>query len=189
MNIQIYLSTSAQNHFGLRPSEIRKDTDLDLSACWWSIWRCEYLISNEDDNEHFFLFTNEATRFSLIIPSEDDDISEFLDTFQETMMHYLCKHGADLPEAPHSVDIELIRGRPNSLIGSMKNQVMHSLYYLCERGLTLMETESILQNTPSSVLDYATPTDAIIKHISASSPHPFSMPLPENILMFPGMAN
>lgn len=190
MHLQIYLSGATQKHFGISANQIPKDTEIEISPSWWSLWRCEYLASTEDSSQHLFLFTNESTRFSLIVPSEDNDMDGFLNDFQNTMLLYLCEYGAEIPKKGVKINIDIIRGRHNSLISTMNDQITHTMYWLGELGLTINETENHLHKLPSSTLGYATPLDKIVKHLSTNSPLPFTArthsALPDNILAFPG---
>lgn len=192
MNLQIYFSAATQKYFGISPTDLPKDSEVDLSSDWWSLWRCDFLASSEDESERLFIFTNEATRFSLIVPAADDNVGKFLCDFQNTMLHYLSQHGAEVPQDGIKIMIDLIRGRHNSLIASMNDHIYHALYNLCERQLPLDEIERHLHNLPSRMLELRSPGRMFANRLATHSPLPYTSRQetisPDNVLMFPGAA-
>lgn len=197
MHFQIYFSSTAQEHFDIPSAELVKDSETKLSIDWWSMWRCDFLIETEDGSQQFFLFTNAATRFSLIIASLGKDLESFIQTFQQTLVVELCDYGMPFPKQSLSCEIELLRGNPRSLINDMHKQADQALDCLCEQGLGISATEKTLHASQLGALN-SQPARSLVRDMLMTGTHPYgrntvtsvavNASQPSNILAFPGVS-
>jgi len=113
MQIQLYLSAEVQAHFAISPQGIQSDKATLLSANWKALWRCEHLISTDDQLEHLFLFTNAVTHYSLIMVDRSQDFQSLLGSFQQHFLLALHEHGCPFPVNEAEIDFQPLSG--NSL--------------------------------------------------------------------------
>ncbi len=119
MQIQLYLSDEVQSHFDISPQDIESDNSTPLSSNWKALWRCEHLVSTDDQLEHLFLFTNAVSKFSLIMVDRSNDLARLLGCFQQHFLLALHEHGCPFPAIEVEIDFQLLEGNPLQLTQDM----------------------------------------------------------------------
>jgi len=140
----VYLPADCQKLFSLKPKDILRDSEHDLSSSTWlSTWRCAHIGSDSDD-KHLFLFTHETTFFSIIVFQKGLNLDSCLSQFKEELLFRL-KETISIP--PHlSVDIEIMKGNPRSLITTMNQILFEASFELEDRFSSYEALEDNINN-------------------------------------------
>lgn len=126
MDLFLYVSAGVQKHFNIAKEAVYKDSVYQLPEDWWSVWRCEHLISNPSGDQHAVLFTNAATYISFLCHGFSDDFDALVCEFEGAFISSLKAKGLQLP-ANISTHTRLIKGNPRKLVGTMKELKGHAL--------------------------------------------------------------
>lgn len=149
MQIQLYLSAEEQSHFAISPQEIQSDNATLLSSNWKALWRCEHLISTDDQLEHLFLFTNAVTLYSLIMVDRGNDLASLLGSFQQHFLLALHEHGSPFKANNVEVNVQLLNGSPLPLIEHMSFLSDLAVEQLLANNADIEATEERLNNIES----------------------------------------
>ncbi len=115
----VYVSGKVQEHFNIAKEAVYPDTYYQLPEDWWSVWRCEHLISDPAGEQHAVLFTNSATFLTFICHGFSNDFDSLICEFEGAFLSSLKAQGLVLP-ANVSTHTRLIKGNPRRLVGTMK---------------------------------------------------------------------
>ncbi|MGJ8652152.1 MAG: hypothetical protein ACSHX8_02650 [Opitutaceae bacterium] len=126
LELYLYVSGAVQQHFNIAKEAVYRDSVYELPENWWSVWRCEHLISDPSGEQHAVLFTNAATYISFICHGFSDDFDALICEFEATFLSSLKGQGLQLP-ANVSTHTRLISGNPRRLVGTMKQLKEYAL--------------------------------------------------------------
>ena len=127
----VYISGGCQKLFGIKPRELSKDSEVDLSASTpLSLWRCE-LMRSDPRGKYLFLFTHATTFFSIVVFQEELKLDACLRQFLDELLFRL-EDFIKIPE-PLKISIATIKGNPRGLITTMNQIINESNYTLDER--------------------------------------------------------
>ena len=149
MQIQLYLSDEVQSHFGISPQDIQSDGTTPLSSNWKALWRCEHLVSTDDQLEHLFLFTNAVSNFSLIMVDRSNDLASLLGSFQQHFLLALHEHGCPFPKNEIEIDFQLLSGNPSQLTQRMHFLADLAIEHLMVNDIDIEATEQSLNRFES----------------------------------------
>lgn len=119
LDLYLYVSARVQKYFNISPEAVHADSAYQLPEDWWSIWRCEHLISDPAGEQHAVLFTNSSTFLSFICHGFSDDFDSLICEFEAAFLGSLKAQSLMLP-ANVSTHTRLIGGNPRRLVGTMK---------------------------------------------------------------------
>lgn len=152
MQIQLYLSTEAQEHFGISPQEILTDSEAPLSSDWRALWRCDHLISTEDAKEHLFMLTNSVSDYSMILVDRTKKMDELVHQFQQTLLLALCQHGMPYPDEAFCTEIQLLNELNPQYNHTLCETADAAIDSLCANGIDIDATEKIINIQASQTL-------------------------------------
>lgn len=155
LNFDIYLSGRVQKLHGLKPADLQKEADITLRPDWWSVWRCEHLVSDKD-GKHLFIFTNATCYYSIIVFRDTLELVGLLQQFQKRWLDHLETMKTKLPQKLE-IHTRIIKGNPRSLTAVMNNIIYHTDYKLFEREVGYDSTEDELNSTPWAGPNYTFP--------------------------------
>ena len=144
MQIQLYLSTEAQQHFGISPQEILSDTEVPLSSDWRSLWRCDHLVSSDNTEEHLFIFTNVVTNYSIITVDRDTTFEQLFGNFQQALLVSFCEHGMSYPDANFCSEIQLLTSRETQRPTKLHYTAELAIESLCSNDIDINATEKVI---------------------------------------------
>ncbi|HKK17374.1 MAG TPA: hypothetical protein VJ952_01725 [Opitutales bacterium] len=130
LNLFLYVSGEVQKQFNIAKEAVYPDESYELPEDWWSVWRCEHLLSDPSGEQHAVLFTNAATFLTFICHGFSDDFDALVCEFEGTFLGSLKAQGLILPDNV-STQTRLIRGNPRQLIGTMKQLGGYALDLAC----------------------------------------------------------
>lgn len=119
LDLYLYVSKRVKQNFHITDEALCADSSYQLPEDWWSVWRCEHLLSDPSGEQHAVLFTNAATCLSFICHGFSDDFDAMVCEFEGAFLSSLKAQGLILPKNV-STQTRLIRGNPRQLIGTMK---------------------------------------------------------------------
>jgi len=144
----VYISGGCQKLFGIKPREISKDSEVDLSTSTpLSLWRCE-LMRSDPRGKHLFLFTHATTFFSIVVFQEELKLDACLRQFLDELLFRL-EDLIKIPE-PLGISIKTIKGNPRGLITTMNQIINESNYTLDERFQSYEMLEDGINGRPRS---------------------------------------
>lgn len=182
LNLDIYLSGYVQKLYKIKPTNIPKASDITLRTEWWSLWRCEHLVSDPED-KHLFVFTNAASYFTIIVYQEGLSLDTMLLRFNQELLYRLRQFGPSLPPKIKA-QTRIIKGNPRSFI-SVMNNIIHSIdVKLFERKIGYDQTEIEINMTPCGGPDYLFPRDEFERLLTESP-----IGIENNIIDFPPSNN
>lgn len=158
--IFIYISGRSQKLLGIKPSELHKDSEIDLSSSTpLSLWRCEHMRS-DPKGKHLFLFSHATTFFSIIVFQEELKLASLLRQFVDELMFRL-EDFIHIPE-PLQISLKTIKGNPRGLITTM-NQILYESDIAFELNFQSYEIlEGQINHRPRSK-DFFEPTEEFAK--------------------------
>ncbi len=122
--LQIYLSGRVQQHYGIKPTQLRKDTEIaDQPSTWLSLWRCDHILSDKTD-QHLFLFSHATSFFSIVVYQKGIDFNQLINQFHIKLLDRLEPNKK--PPEELEVTTAIITGNPRSLITTMKQILFES---------------------------------------------------------------
>ena len=128
----VYLSGRSQKLFGIKASELPKDDETNLKKpTWLSLWRCEHLLTDPEEDKHLFIFTHATTFFTIVVFQEGLCIQSCLRQFQDELLFRL-ENFISIPE-PLKISLQTIKGNPRGLITTMNQIIFEATYHLEER--------------------------------------------------------
>lgn len=140
LDLYLYVSGAVQKHFHIAKEAVYKDSAYTLPKDWWSIWRCEHLLSDPFGGQHIVLFTNAATFISFICHGFSDDFDALVCEFEGAFIASLKAQGLQLP-ANVSTHTRLISGNPRRLVGTMKEFKACALNMACNPEKPMLPSE------------------------------------------------
>lgn len=165
----VYISGRCQKLFKITPSELHKDTEIDLTTSTpLSLWRCEHMRS-DPKGKHLFLFTHATTFFSIVVFQEQLDLSSCIRQFTEELLFRL-EDFTEIPE-PLGISLKTIKGNPRGLITTM-NQILYESDVTFERNFTSYEALEQDINHRLRSKDFFEPSEAFGK--ISKSPEAFT---------------
>lgn len=180
MKIQLYLSAEVINHFAISAQDTQSDTATPLSANWRALWRCDHIISTEDEQEHLFLFTNAVTHYNLIMVDRNHDFASLLGSFRQHLALALHEHGQPFNQQALESEFQLLHGTPTPLTQGMNGIKELAIDCLLSNGADIEATELCINNdanfsTPNSpsanmlarIMPSHTPDTSEILHFNA----------------------
>jgi len=167
MQIQLYLSDEVQSHFNISPQDIENDNATPLSSNWKALWRCEHLVSTDDQLEHLFLFTNAVSKFSLIMVDRSNDLARLLGCFQQHFLLALHEHGCPFPATEVEIDFQLLEGNPSQLTQHMTFLGDLAIEKLLTNDIDIEATE-IRLNSYESISQPISASDAMRQRLQPS---------------------
>ena len=130
LDLFLYVSGEVQEQFNIAKEAVYPDSSYSLPDDWWSLWRCEHLLSDPSGEQHAVLFTNAATFLTFICHGFSDDFDALVCEFEAAFLGSLKAQGLILPENV-STHTRLIRGNPRQLVGTMKHIGNFALELAC----------------------------------------------------------
>lgn len=119
LDLFLYVSGEVQKRFDIAKEAVYPDESYQLPEDWWSVWRCEHLLSEPSGEQHAVLFTNAATFLTFICHGFSDDFDALVCEFEAAFLGSLKAQDLILPDNV-STQTRLIRGNPRQLVGTMK---------------------------------------------------------------------
>ncbi len=171
LDLYLYVSAQVQKHFNIAKEAVYSDSHYKLPDPWWSVWRCEHLLSDPSGGQHAVLFTNSATFLSFICHGFSDDFDALICEFEGAFLSSLKAQGLRLP-ANVSTHTRLIGGNPRRLIGTMKQLKTFALDLASspEGPVPPAEIERQLLSYRCSGLDWGFPGKAYIQALEKNPP-------------------
>lgn len=171
LDLYLYVSNQVQKDFYIAKEAVYADLTYQLPDDWWSVWRCERLISDPSGEQHAVLFTNAATFLSFICHGFDDDFDALICEFEGAFISSLKAQGLQLP-ANVSAHTRLIRGNPRKLVGTMKQLKDFALGFTAspEGPVPPAEIERQLLTYHCSALKEGFPGQAYLNQLEANPP-------------------
>lgn len=171
LDLYLYVSAKVQQHFNIAKEAVYSDDRYQLPEDWWSVWRCEHLISDPSGEQHAVLFTNSVTFLSFICHGFSDDFDALICEFEGAFLSSLKAQGLKLP-ANVSTHTRLIGGNPRQLVGTMKNLKQFALDLASdpEGPVPPAEIERKLLTYYCSALAERFPGKAYIKQLESNPP-------------------
>ena len=163
----IYISGRSQKLLGIKPSELHKDSDMDLpTSRALSLWRCEHMRS-DPAGKHLFIFTHATTFFSIIVFQEELKLASLLRQFVDELMFRL-EDFTRIPE-PLGISLKTIKGNPRGLITTM-NQIIYESDIAFELNFQSYEMlEAQINHRPRSK-EFFEPTEEFAKILQTGKP-------------------
>jgi|GEM_PF-3123781 len=171
LDLYLYVSAKVQKHFNIAKEAVYSDDRYQLPEDWWSVWRCEHLISDPSGEQHAVVFTNSATFLSFICHGFSDDFDSLICEFESAFLSSLKAQGLQLP-ANVSTHTRLIRGNPRRLIGTMKELCGYALDLASdpEEPMPPADIERHLLDWRCMSLDEKFPAKAYYKQLCENPP-------------------
>jgi hypothetical protein len=188
LDLYLYVSAKVQQHFNIAPEAVISDDTYQLPEDWWSVWRCEHLVSDPAGEQHAVIFTNSATFLSFICHGYGDDFDALVCEFEGAFFSSLKAQGLKLP-ANVSTQTRLIRGNPRSLIGTMKEQIgfVHALASDPDQPCPPAEIERRLLNYCCQSLKENFPGKAYLNQLETNPPFGLGFDGGDDVIIqFPG---
>ncbi len=176
-HFQIYLTRRVQDHFGIPAKMIKPDSQAKIPDSWHTLWRIDHLTANSDGSQHLFLVTNATSLFSFIIPlNDEEDFNKLISLFYQHWFDIVLFSGL-FPPVPIKTATEYLRGRPNSLIGTMNMFVQHALDAILDKGEGVKEAHARLRNIPVNFGgDWIFPSEKFAELLIEKPPYPNAPP-------------
>lgn len=152
MQIQLYLSNEAQQHFDISPQEILSDIEVPLSSDWRALWRCDHLVSSDNTEEHLFIFTNVVTSYSIITVDRDTTFDQLFGNFQQALLVAFCEHGMPYPDASFCTEIQLLTSSETQRSAKQHYTAELAIESLCSNDININATEQIINAHASKEL-------------------------------------
>ena len=152
MQIQLYLSTQAQQHFGISHQEILSDTEVPLSSDWRALWRCDHLVSTDNAEEHLFILTNIVTSYSMIIVDRGATIDQLFVNLQQNLLMAFCEHGMVYPEGDFCTEVQLLTSSEIQRSASLHYTAELAIESLCSNDIDINATEEVINVHASKTL-------------------------------------
>lgn len=144
MQIQLYLSSEAQQHFGIPPEEILSDSEVPLSSDWRALWRCDHLVSADDAEEHLFILTNIVSSYSIIVVDREHSIDQLIGNFQQALLVAFCDHGMPYPEGDFCSEIQLLTNHQQQRSAALHYTADLAIESLCANDIDINATEKVI---------------------------------------------
>lgn len=171
LDLYLYVSNQVQQDFYIAKEAVYADSIYQLPDDWWSVWRCEQLVSDPSEGQHAVLFTNAATFLSFICHGFDDDFDALICEFEGAFISSLKAQGLKLP-ANVSTHTRLIRGNPRQLVGTMKQLKGFALALAADEEAPMppAEIERRLLTSHCGALKERFPGRAYLSQLEANPP-------------------
>ncbi|MGJ8652322.1 MAG: hypothetical protein ACSHX8_03525 [Opitutaceae bacterium] len=97
--LYLYITDRVIQNFGIESEGLPKGEDLNLPSreCWWSVWRCEVIITDPQGEFNIVLFSNFETALSFVCGGHAEDFESIVQEFQAAFLTYLKTKGVQLP--------------------------------------------------------------------------------------------
>jgi hypothetical protein len=158
LELYLYITDHMVGQFGFKASLLPSGSDLDLPRDWWSVWRCEVLITDPEGRHNVVLFTNAATLVSFICAGIDDDFAGMLKDFEERFFDFMRAKGVQRPEGA-SITCTTMLNEPEELADNVWWPIDCLKKNLVEGKMEPLAAELKFNMSPASEMGGDSPVD------------------------------
>jgi hypothetical protein len=183
LKLYLYLTEPVIENFGFQEADLPKGSDLNLPRDWWSVWRCEILITDPDGEYNVVVFTNADTLLSFICPGQANDFDGMIQEFERHFLSHLEIHGLKLPEHV-STELVAMVGEPEELSDDAWWLVDCAQKDLVERKLAPTEAQINLHTNPISEVSGESASYFFLEALKKNPPFGADFNLPDDEVPF-----
>lgn len=169
--LYLYLTDRVIQNFGIETEGLPKGEDLNLPSreSWWSVWRCEVIITDPDGEFNVVLFSNFETALSFVCGSHAEDFDGMIQEFQAAFLSYLKTNGLQLP-AHVDTKLTLMTDEPEEFsvdVGWMIDCLKRDLI---DRKMPPLIAQERLNSNPVSEMGGGSPNDYFFELVEKYPP-------------------
>ena len=158
VKLYLYITNRMVPHFALDRQSLPQGSELDLPKGWWTVWRCEVLITDPDGENNVMVFTNSATLVSFICEALADDFAGMLKNFEVRFVDFMRAKGVH-PPAGLSMTVLPMLGEPEELSDDVWWPIDCLRKNLIERKMDTLDAELKVNMGPASEMGGDSPID------------------------------
>jgi hypothetical protein len=184
LELYLYLADSVIKNFGFKGRVLPQGSELELPRDWWSVWRCEVIITDPEGEYNVVLFTNENTLISFICPGYADDFDGMIEEFEAAFLSCLKANGLQLPDSV-SMNLTVMVGEPEEFVDDMWWMTECATKDLVERKFTPAEAQMRLHSNPCSEVGGESPGFFFLDALEKNPPWGAKLIPPGDVIPFP----
>jgi hypothetical protein len=160
LELYLYLTDRVIQNFGIEAKRLPRGKDLTLPSreSWWSVWRCEVIITDPEGELNVVLFSNYETALSFVCGGHAEDFDSIIQEFESAFLAHLKNKGLQLP-AHVDTKLTLMTDEPEEFTLELEWMIECLKRDIVERQIPPITAQNRLNARPTCEMGGSSPND------------------------------